>query len=171
MRTFLSITPAPEVATAIEKWSAMCWPMIERHVPMQNYHLTLAFLGEINSAKLQAITESLDERALGASFELCLNTVGYWPDSRVLWLGSSETCEPIDKLAQTCKHIANRAGVRVSGKSFKPHITLARKLVVPPPAPLLEPDFTLRCDALQLYQSILDRDGARYIELESWGLH
>ena len=149
----------------------MCWPMIERHVPMQNYHLTLAFLGEVTNAKRQAITENLDEHEFGASFELHLNTVGYWPDSRVLWLSSSAPCEPLIKLAQTCKHVANRAGIRVSGKSFRPHMTLARKPAYPPPAPLLEPDFTIKCDALQLYQSILDRDGARYVELESWHLN
>lgn len=144
--------------------------MLERLVPIQNFHITVAFLGEINNTTLQTLSENIDDRDLGAAFELSLNTVGYWPDSRVLWLGSSEACVPAIKLAQTCKQAANRAGVRVSGRKFEPHVTLARNPAAPPPAPLLDPDFLMRCDSLQLYQSILDRDGARYVEIESWGL-
>ncbi len=170
MRAFLSLTPDAETAMTISQWSALCWPMIERLVPVQNYHITIAFLGEIDGAVQQSIVEDIENRNLGGAFALALNRVGYWPDARVLWLGSDKACEAANKLAQTCKQIANRSGVRVSGKKFEPHITLARKPVVAPPAALIDPDFTVQFESLQLYQSILDRSGARYVEVESFRL-
>jgi len=73
-------------------------------------------------------------------------------------------------LAVRCKQIANRAGIKVRGKRFEPHITLARKPSVPPQSPLIDPSFTISFDALQLCESFLDKRGARYVVREEWPL-
>lgn len=169
MRTFLSITPDAQSAIAIERWASLCWPAISRPVSLQNYHMTLAFLGEINDSKLLSLQELLDQGRYCA-FELPLNAVGYWPESATLWLGPADVPKALYDLAAGCKKAANRTGIKVGSKRYQPHLTLARKTQTPPGLPLIEPDFNLRIDSFQLYHSILNREGVRYSELNSWDL-
>lgn len=169
MRTFLSLAPDAQTAVAIEKWCALCWPSLARKVPVQNYHVTVAFLGETNSEQLISLQEMLDQLQ-GSAFELLFNEVKYWPDSTLLWLGAQSVPEPAYHLADKCKNIANRAGLRASSRRYEPHLTLARKTQSPPGAPLLDPDFSVQFDSLQLMQSIRERSGVRYIELGAWPL-
>lgn len=166
MRAFLCLFPDPDSALAIERWATQCWPYIERLVPGQNLHITLAFLGDIDRSKQNIVTELISEGNLGKSFSMSLDKVGYWPQPQVLWLGSENPPQEIGVLAGKCRRIANRAGIRVGGKRFEPHITLARKPSMPPQAPLLSPSFSAHFNALQLCESFLDRRGARYVVRE-----
>ena len=169
MRSFLSITPDADSALAIERWSSLCWPAVSRLVSAQNYHLTLVFLGEINSEQLGTLQEMLDN-VQHPSFEMSLNEVGYWPESTTLWLAPGDAPEALCDLAVKCKSIANRLGIKAGKKRYHPHLTLARKTKTPPAMPLIEADFKVQFDSFQLYQSLLDSDGVRYKELQSWAL-
>lgn len=169
IRAFLSLTPDVDSAIAIQQWSALCWPAISRAVPLQNYHLTLAFLGDISDSQLQTIQELHDDFRHPV-FDLKLDRVGYWPDSTTLWLGSTDVPEDLMSLVVKCKSIANRAGVGTDKRRYTPHLTLARKTQTPPGPPLIDPDFPVRFESVELYQSIMDRDGVRYVELNSWSL-
>ena len=165
-RAFLSLTPDAHSAVAIHQWSSLCWPAINKSVPVQNYHLTLAFLGDVDASQLSRI-KALFAELNHSVVELTLNQVGYWPDTTTLWLGPEHTPESLLSLVASCKTIANRAGVRVDSRRYKPHLTLARKTSTPPAHPLIDPDFQIRFESLELYQSIMDRNGVRYVELES----
>lgn len=169
IRTFLAVVPDMQTCIAIDKWCALCWPLLQRRVAVHNYHVTLAFLGDTTDSQLQIIDERLDVSGCPA-FELTLNDLGYWPDSAVLWLAPKQVCTEISALAQVGKRVANRAGLKVSRRNYQPHLTLARKAQSVPSAPLLDPDFQFIVSSVQLYQSILDRDGVRYRELRSWPL-
>ena len=169
MRTFLALTPDATTSIAIEKWCSLCWPGLSRKIPVQNYHVTVAFLGDTTAAQLQVIQDGLDEIEQLA-FNLMFDEVRYLPDPSVLWLGVSQLPEVANKLAEKSKNIANRASVRVTHRRYQPHLTLARKLTSPPGAPLIEPEFAVQFSSLQLMQSIRERSGARYIEINSWKL-
>ncbi len=168
-RTFLAVVPDAQTCIAIDRWCALCWPLLQRRVAVQNYHVTLAFLGDTTDKQLQMIDEHLDVRGC-AAFKLTLDDLGYWPDSAVLWLAPKLACAEISALAQVAMRVANRAGLRVSRRNYQPHLTLARKAQSVPSAPLMGPDFQCIVESVQLYQSILDRDGVRYRELRSWPL-
>ena len=167
MRTFLSLAPDAHTAIAIEKWCSLCWPALSRKVPMQNYHVTVAFLGDINNDQLILLREMLDQLEHSA-FELVFNEVKYWPDSTLLWLGADTVPDDALQLADKCKNIANRAGVRTGSRRYEPHLTLARKTESPPGVPLIDPQFPMKFESVQLMQSIRERSGVRYIELDSW---
>jgi 2'-5' RNA ligase len=170
MRAFLSLNPDPQTAMDIDRWSALCWLGIERRVPAQNLHVTLAFLGEISQQTEADINEYFSTSAAGETCQLTFDKVGYWPQPKVLWLGCESVPASLNVLAQRCRTLANRVGIRVNGKRFEPHITLARNPASPPQPPLTDPAFTVRFDSIQLCESFLDKRGARYSIRESWAL-
>ena len=169
MRTFLTLVPDQSTALAIHKWCELCWPGLQRKIPVQNYHITLAFLGDTDDRALQQLSEIL-ESFKHEPIELNLNDVGYLADPEVLWLGSESVPDSLVLLQKKCRQAANRIGARASAKRYRPHITLARKVVVPPVAALLEPEFQFTASSLELWSSVRDSKGARYSTLAEWPL-
>lgn len=136
---------------------------------MQNYHLTLAFLGGTSADQLRFIEEAMEDYQAPA-FRLHLTETGYWSESDVLWLGPTAVPDTLQTLADKCKRVANKAGIRVSQRRYKPHLTLARKNTMPPSMPLIDPDFAFAVDSFQLVRSFRERGGVRYSDLLSWPL-
>ena len=169
MRTFLTLVPDVDLALEIEKWCRLCWPAHERRIPVQNYHITVVFLGETDDNALQKLADLL-ENFNHQSFQLHLNKVGYWPDANVLWLGTDEVPDALVEMHKVCRRTVNRLGVRGGGKRYEPHVTLAKKFSTPPASALFEPDFLFRVQSLQLWSSVRDSAGARYETLASWML-
>ncbi|OGQ97535.1 MAG: 2'-5' RNA ligase [Deltaproteobacteria bacterium RIFOXYD12_FULL_57_12] len=96
-------------------------------VPPEQIHLTLRFIGEVDGAIFQDISETLaDLRTPG--FSLRLKGVGHFPPRkppRVLWVG----VEPQPVLIQLRNKVETaliRLGLLPEGRKFAPHITLAR---------------------------------------------
>lgn len=167
LRTFFSVVPDAQTCLAIERWATLNWPAVGRPVPVQNYHLTLAFLGETSQRQLDQILEQFDQLE-PEPFALVLNQIGYWPESGVLWLGPTQVPAALAALADRCGRVANRVGIKVSRKRFKPHLTLARKVTTPPAAAMIEQRFETLIDGFALCESIRDRGSARYIDLSGW---
>ena len=161
LRCFLAVTPDPQTALAIEAWRQRCWSSLQRATPAQNYHLTLAFLGKPDARQRETVEMELANlRCHACSIEL--DEAGYWPGNGIVWLGSRQPNDALDALAGQCRRLANRAGIGVDKRPFTAHLTLARGQREPPPAPLLPPDFSIGATSIDLYESILDRQGARY---------
>ncbi len=169
MRAFLTLVPDTQTALAIERWCELCWPVSGRKVPVQNYHMTLAFLGEVDDAALQQLSEML-EGFSHSIFQVSLNQIGYWSNTEVLYLGTNSPPKELLALHDKCRQIANRISARGGSSRYEPHITLARKLNTPPLPALLEPDFTFTAETLELWSSVRESYGARYSTVGSWGL-
>jgi len=167
MRTFLTLAPDASTALAIHKWCELCWPGLQRRIPVQNYHITVAFLGDTDDRSLQRLSELFDDFD-HAPFEISLNQVGFWLDSEVLWLGCDTVSDSMTSLHRKCKLAANRISAKGGPKQYQPHLTLARKVNVPPPAALMDPEFTFTADALELWSSVRKPQGAAYSTLASW---
>jgi len=158
-----------QTALAINKWSLLCWPMLGKQVPVQNYHVTISFLGELDDRALQSLAEHF-ENFEHSTFTMSLDKLGYWPDTNVLWLGTHSVAPQLEALHEKCKAAANRIGVRGSSRRFEPHLTLARKLSTPPAPALLEPEFEFAADTLELWSSVRTSAGARYSTIGQWQL-
>lgn len=169
MRVFLTVVPDVQTALAINRWCELCWPSSGRKIPVQNYHLTLAFLGDADEGALQKLSEIFDNFNHSA-LTIQLNKVGYWSHTDVLYLGSDFVDSSLQSLHEKCRQAANRIGARGSAKRYEPHITLARKLLIPPPPPLVEPDFSFVATSLELWSSVRESKGASYSTLASWNL-
>ncbi len=96
----------------------------------ENWHITLAFLGEVPERKTDELEERLERAARRRpAMRLSLAGGGAFPnaaEARVLWTGVHGDRTALSRLATGVRASANRAGVEVAGRRFSPHVTLAR---------------------------------------------
>lgn len=170
MRCFLAIRPPPDSLLAIEAWRQQNWPGLTRAVKPANYHLTLAFLGDVDVERQDRLGDFLSSVDTG-TFSLTLDDTGYFDDTRILQIAPRQVPDAALRLAARCRQLAGRAGIRTDKRPWRAHLTLARRVPSPPPPPFVSPLFTMDIDRFGLYESILAADGARYRLLRDWSLH
>ena len=145
------------------------------YVPQRNYHLTLVFLGNVESAKLPAIETMLAEIAprYGA-FEISIERVGAFPQERrprVVFAGSRGVDERYRALASEVRAACERLGFPSDDDAI-PHVTLAR---VPErnrtALPMLDVEpFAIPVRALTLFASLPHEGRTRYEAQRVWSL-
>jgi len=133
MRLFVAVVPPVEVVEALSEFvePRRTHPDEDiRWAADENWHITLAFLGEVPEYKTEELAERLESAAKRQKpFDLQLAGAGAFPsvaDARVLWTGVRDESEALPHLAMTTRSAANKAGVTVDGRKFTPHLTLAR---------------------------------------------
>ncbi len=156
-----------------------------RDLPSRNWHLTLAFYGEVGGEAVDALAEALSEcAACTPPLQLCFNGFGVFPGPQrpnVFWLGVDEAGakDHMKALARCCRRAGHATVRKRSAKEtpFRGHVTVARRRGYPAPlsADVLArvpdvPDVRWRAETLRLYRSELQRDGARYFMLEEFAL-
>jgi len=97
-----------------------------RWVPMENYHITLRFIGEVTEPQADDIASALT--AISAKpFDLQIKGCGVFghDQPRAIWAG----VDPNDALINLQKKIERsfqRMGLAADKRKFVPHVTLAR---------------------------------------------
>lgn len=104
-----------------------------RWATAEQFHVTLAFLADVEERRLDELVERLGRAAARrTAFEARVAGGGAFPNAgraRVLWAGLDLTEEgrtELSRMATGARAAANRSGVPVEGQRFKPHVTLAR---------------------------------------------
>ena len=90
-------------------------------------HITLAFYGETDERRADDLAAELERAAAGGPFEIALKGVGAFGDdhrSHTLWAGV-ERNERLSVLANRCRTAAERAGLTLERREYRPHLTLA----------------------------------------------
>jgi 2'-5' RNA ligase len=94
-----------------------------------NFHITLAFLGDTEETKIKAINNMLMTTCGGfGEFEIIIKGTGLFKnlsDPRILWSGI-ETSEKLDKLYDCIKSGLKDTGISLEERPFRPHLTLGR---------------------------------------------
>jgi len=173
MRLFFALEIPAGLALRIAAWRERMLPPAGRPVPPASFHITLAFLGELDPRRLDGlctdVERSLSSRpAPGGSLQL--DQVGYWPRPGIYWLGPSEWPESLGELARTLSTLGKIHGVGRKRDKFQPHVTLLRSCRAPPPAPTADPDFTYDYNACALMESRQGRRGFNYHPVAHWRL-
>ena len=96
-----------------------------RWIPQQNYHLTLAFIGETDRHGLNDIASALASVSAPA-FDLRLRDCGFFGDKkpRALWAGVAANPH-LAHLQAKVETAQKRAGFPLEKRKFTPHVTLA----------------------------------------------
>ena len=104
----------------------------------ENYHITLAFLGETGADKLASVREAMDS-CRGQKMRLTLERLGCFGrgDSTIAWRAVKAPRVLWELQEQLLKELCRR-GFSPDDKKFKPHLTLARQLVLRPGVSLNE---------------------------------
>jgi 2'-5' RNA ligase len=146
-----------------------------RWVPSGRWHLTLAFLGEVDEDTFDRLATRL-ERVGRRHRPLTLHFAGAGRfSSRVLWAGVQGDRDELRHLAGSVSAAARKAGVLVDDRVHRPHVTLARGRTTsldlrPLVAALVHyegPDWV--AGSISLVRSHLGPD-PRYEVLRSWPL-
>jgi RNA 2',3'-cyclic 3'-phosphodiesterase len=96
-------------------------------VPIENYHLTIAFLGAVSPATIPDIVVTARSVRF-ASFDIVLQQTGYWQRSRVAWLSPAGCPQSLATLADDLWNKLAGLGLVLDSRQFRPHVTLAREL-------------------------------------------
>lgn len=179
MRLFVAIDPAPEVqariAQHIDKALRPRAPSA-KWIEAGNLHLTLAFLGETEASKVEALSEALTRVAAAHDrFSLRFEGGGSFGAPRrprVLWIDARGDREALSALQRDVEAAVLPPESRSSGRAFSPHLTLARSREPRGDAALAGCVEALAGElgetavtAVVLYESVLGPRGARYTKL------
>lgn len=151
-------------------------------VKPENLHLTLKFLGQVEEARLEPISEAVASAACGyGSFRLTLGGLGAFPQpraARVVWIGVPEGADLLAGLHARLEEKLEALGFPRETRPFSAHLTLGRvrgpgrreqlaTALISTPVGLLG---EMVIERIHLMKSDLRREGPRYSALNSFPL-
>lgn len=98
-----------------------------RWTDIENFHLTLRFIGEVENGTAEDIDAALQE-VHAPAFDLVLDGVGQFGQgrgARILWAGV-ERNDSLTRLAHKVESALVRIGLPPEERKYSPHVTLAR---------------------------------------------
>ncbi len=170
MRAFFGLSVEPKVKLAIQAWRDKALPQLDHPVNAANFHVTLAFLGQITNKDVENLEQGIDSMSAIHNFTVQLNHLGYWAKPKALWLG----CQQVDAahicLAKQLQAISKKAGLVMPQQDYVAHLTLARKCQSNPPAALIDPNFSWQVANFHLFESLSTHTGVVYVIRKTWPL-
>jgi len=166
-RLFFALWPEPEQQKAWATLAAELLPVgAGRLVPASNLHLTLLYVGGVAPEQRKAL-ELMAAEISFSPFVLQLNRFGYWRKPKVWWWGATQTPESLCRLVQLLRIGAERCGIEVDQRSYKAHMTLARKVAHAPDQVAIQScDWAV--DRFALVSSVSSPAGVHYEPLRHW---
>ena len=134
MRAFVAVVPPASVVDDLDAFlDVRRGAAAYRWAPVEQLHLTLAFLADVPEPQLDDLVERLGRAASRrTAFTATIAGGGAFPNvrrARVLWAGidlDEQGRTELSRMATGARAAANRAGVPVDGQRFRPHMTVAR---------------------------------------------
>jgi 2'-5' RNA ligase len=177
MRLFVAIALPEEIRFQL---SLLCAGVPNvRWVPVENFHISLRFIGEVDGGVMQDVDASL-AGIRAPRFSLSVGGVGHFGNGghvRAIWAGVGKS-PALQHLRDKVESAVVRAGLPPEGQKFSPHITLGRPKAPPPTAKLqsfLAANNLFRTPAFEvthftLYQSFTGGEGSIYRAEHSYEL-
>lgn len=151
-----------------------------RRTPLENLHVTLKFLGDVDDPRMPELLEALATATEDVpAFELEVMEIGYMPSRRRPRLLAARTDRPtaLEKLQEQVEELTHAIGFQKEGRAYNPHITLGRYRRAPreledvaPVSRRVAGEIGWRVGRVVLMQSILESTGPRHVELAAFGL-
>lgn len=129
MRLFTAIDLPSEVLLRLERLVTAFRPeALINWTPLDNFHLTVKFIGEWPESRLHEVHEALSPLVPRSPFRVEIKKLGWFPNERsprVLWIGA-EGGQPLLDLARDSEERLANIGIPKEDRDFRPHLTLAR---------------------------------------------
>ena len=189
VRLFAAVFPGREIAdkleAAVQPLSKALSSRAIRWTPMEQVHLTLAFIGWVDVARVEKFgwaLEAVAQKCVPCALQSA--GVGCFPNSqrpRILWAGLAGELQHLLKLQKSVEQSLAGLGYIAEDRPFHPHLTLGRVNLLNHPERQILGDFLAsfktaefgqwQVDKIDLMQSVLSREGAKYTALKSYPLH
>lgn len=152
-----------------------------KYVKIENIHITLKFLGDVEETQIPMIIKEVGEISL-EPFDAVIANVGAFPKPtfpRVIWIGVNEGSEQVKSLSKKIDSIVSKFGFKRE-KRFSAHLTIGRvrerqknqslikKLIEYQPRE--EVYGTMRVTSFQLKKSQLTPKGPIYTTIQDFPL-
>jgi 2'-5' RNA ligase len=147
-----------------------------------NFHLTVKFLGAVDTDRLPDVERALGDAVAGVPpFDLTLRGLGAFPSAarpRVIWAGTAHGAAELAALAARVERTLSPLGFPTEERVFSAHVTLGRvrtprrnpKLAEALAASASVELLSVPVTRLSLMRSDLSPRGARYSELAGHAL-
>ena len=162
MKLFIAIPFTNEIRKELQRFQndLKRAGMTGRFSPVENLHLTLAFIGEY--ADPQDILDIMEQIPFEA-FDLSLEGFGHFHD--LYWAGIAN-CPPLAAYVRRLRRALAENDIPFDRKKFSPHITLVRKGVVRDGISITDPPSgTMHVDHIALMRSDRGKNGMIYTEV------
>ena len=187
IRVFVALdipSAAKELLAQTIKQLQQCIAGEVRWVDPRSIHLTLKFLGNVDSALVGDILAAMKQASVdfqGPRFQFKLSGLGLFPSNRlprILWAGTAGDLRELTRLQQAADEAICRLGFPREKRPFQPHLTIGRVRDGVTPAArqgigaaamgvdVASTDFW-EVDAMHLIESTLTPTGAVYTSLGS----
>lgn len=139
-----------------------------RRVPDYNLHLTLHFVGSVDSGVVDCMR--LQARCVeSARFEFAIDDSGRFAGAGVGWLGCSAVPDALYRLHEGLGQALMRCDYSPDARVFRPHVTVARKLRSAPTPPAFAA-IAWKVDNFVLVESRATDLGVKYHVVETYPL-
>jgi 2'-5' RNA ligase len=134
MRMFVALRPPTDAVDHLDEFLDVRRAAAGfRWAPVEQFHVTLAFLADVPDRTLDDLMARLTRAAARrTAFATTIAGGGAFPNAaraRVVWAGldlDEHGRTELSRLATGARAAANRAGVPVDGQRFRAHLTVAR---------------------------------------------
>jgi 2'-5' RNA ligase len=152
--------------------AALCLTDRARLVPRQNYHLTLAFIGEVTSAQVGVLQQiGRSQRASGCTIKF--DAYEHWPEPRVVVAVARERPTALVELWMRLRQdlLLHQAALKLDRlqPSLHAHVTLARKVAQAPVLQAMSP-FDWEARSFSLVRSDTSAARSIYTVVDTWPL-
>lgn len=143
-----------------------------RVTPLEQVHMTLHFIGDVDERDFEEVAESVRRSAAGLSpFDLIPKRLVTFPDRGQPRLIALETDAPppLLEIQRRLVHRLARSPRAKTGDRFRPHLTLCRFTASASPRPVDAPVSlpAFRIDSIVLVRSILKPQGAEHSAIQT----
>ena len=181
-RIFIAMEIDKDLRGILYKYSSNMFFNVDnvKIIPTDNLHITLKFIGNTSEEGINVIrniikTSISEHEAFDYELE---DFPGAFPDksrARIVFMGIKNGGDRFKDIYDSLEDGLSGVGIGKEQRDFHPHITIARikrpvSIKEASDSPLPSHECPLNASSVTLFESILSRQGARYINIERFGL-
>lgn len=166
-RLFFALWPDGPVRRQLDTVARLYRPAKSRAIPRNNLHATLIFLGSMPETLLPDIVQagaSIQPRA----FTLTMKQLQVWRKPQVLCLCPESVPAALQQLHDELAAALHRHEIPFDERSYRPHVTLARKVRQRVAANQLPEAIDWSVSGFSLVESVSMERGVHYEPLHQW---
>ena len=164
MRLFFALWPDADVTRRFTQMARQLkLDGRSRWVDPKNYHLTLAFIGEVPATKL-AVLQQIGQSLRASQFTFTCDSIEFWRESKVVVAAAHVAPSGLVDLATQLN-----SAIGLPPERLRAHVTLARKVAQAPVLQAMSP-VVWRATTFSLIRSDTGGVQSAYTVLDTWSL-